>query len=178
MGFDRATVAGVVRRARIPRGSFYQYFSDMNDLYEFVLGLIGEAKLTYLADTMRLAEHTPALDYYRAMYQGGLAFGQAHPEFLAIGRHLHASKNTRLAQLTTRSLAEWNRLLVGLIQRDQAQGLIRPEVDPRLLARLLAAVSNELVVAALFGEGRSIDEVRAAVDHLVDIIKYGAMQGR
>lgn len=35
--FTRASVNQIVRRARIPRGSFYQYFSDKADLFSYLM---------------------------------------------------------------------------------------------------------------------------------------------
>ncbi len=32
---SKASIANIVTRAQIPRGSFYQYFDDLNDLYHY-----------------------------------------------------------------------------------------------------------------------------------------------
>lgn len=36
-GFDDVSVASIIAAAGIPRGSFYQYFEDKSDLYEYLL---------------------------------------------------------------------------------------------------------------------------------------------
>ncbi|MEW6523862.1 MAG: TetR/AcrR family transcriptional regulator [Bacillota bacterium] len=176
LGFEGATVAGVVRRAQIPRGSFYQYFADMSDLIAYVFGLIVEAKLVYLGDTLALAGKIPVLDYYRAVFAQGLAFAEARPEFLGIGRHMYQSHNPALREQVKQGMTEWHRLLSPLVKHDQEKGLIRPDVDPDLTARLLATMLTEALLEELYREHRSAAEVMAFVDHTVGILKHGLMK--
>ena len=40
--FAQASINQIVHRARIPRGSFYQYFSDKEDLFWYLMGEMRE----------------------------------------------------------------------------------------------------------------------------------------
>ena len=37
VSFDEVSINKIVRAAEIPRGSFYQYFADKNDMLEYIL---------------------------------------------------------------------------------------------------------------------------------------------
>ena len=41
VGFAEVSINQIVRRARVPRGSFYQYFADKSDLFSYLMNLIG-----------------------------------------------------------------------------------------------------------------------------------------
>ena len=45
--FARASVNQIIRRAGIPRGSFYQYFQDKSDLFSYLLDSARERSLQY-----------------------------------------------------------------------------------------------------------------------------------
>lgn len=53
--FNEAAISNIIKVAEIPRGSFYQYFEDKNDLYLFVLSSVRkeilEKLLIYLKET-------------------------------------------------------------------------------------------------------------------------------
>ncbi len=51
-----ASINRIILGARIPRGSFYQYFEDKNDLFLYLLDLIREKFLVLLADVLRRSE--------------------------------------------------------------------------------------------------------------------------
>ena len=43
--FSQASINRIVKDAGIPRGSFYQYFADKEDLYLYVITEIGREKM-------------------------------------------------------------------------------------------------------------------------------------
>ena len=52
---EKAVISNIVKDADIPRGSFYQYFYDINDLFTYVLnyiyGIDKKKFIKYLNDT-------------------------------------------------------------------------------------------------------------------------------
>ena len=42
VNFSQTSINKIIQRAGIPRGSFYQYFQDKEDLFRFLLGEMGE----------------------------------------------------------------------------------------------------------------------------------------
>ena len=51
-GYDRTTIRDVVREARIPRGSFYQYFEGMGDLFSHLLTVVSQRKMAFMKGTI------------------------------------------------------------------------------------------------------------------------------
>jgi AcrR family transcriptional regulator len=172
-GPDRATGAGVEARAGVPPGSFYQYFHGVPDMVAWVLGLMVESKLDHTRDLRGLAGQVPALQYYRAVLAQGLAFAGAHPEFLAISRHLYLSPDPTLRRQLDLGMDRWRQLLADLIRQDQLHGLVRPGLDPDLTAQLLAALLTHTVIEQLYALRPSRTGLEALVDQVIDVLGHG-----
>lgn len=43
--YDKVTISGIIEAADIPKGSFYQYFENKDDLYIYLFTMIGDRKL-------------------------------------------------------------------------------------------------------------------------------------
>lgn len=123
-----ASVNRIVRAAGIAKGSFYQYFDGLDDLYRFILFEHG-ADLKMAA--MRAAGPPPTggdlfdtMSYYAL---AGLRFGIAHPRIAAAARHLTAAPT---ATPMARELQQRSRTGVRHILREGiAAGAVRPDVD-------------------------------------------------
>ena len=46
--YEQSSIANIIKKAGIPRGSFYQYFEDKKDLYKYILEIIGQQKYEML----------------------------------------------------------------------------------------------------------------------------------
>ena len=65
--YEKVTINKIVERAEIPKGSFYQYFENKDDLYIFLFGQIGNSKKITLRDQKRKLTNwilNPTLFYY------------------------------------------------------------------------------------------------------------------
>lgn len=51
--FDKVSINKIVREAEIPRGSFYQYFTDKTDMLEFILSDYKDRILRHIKDCLR-----------------------------------------------------------------------------------------------------------------------------
>ncbi len=58
--YDRVSIFEVARRAGISRSSFYYYFADKEDLYQYLIGLLREELLRALPASVR-PDEAPAL---------------------------------------------------------------------------------------------------------------------
>jgi len=172
-GIDAAQVAGVVRGAGIPRGSFYQYFADMDDLFGHVFGELTAAKLASLKDVLDLAGKVPFVDYVEMTFEAGIRFAKSHRHVEAFARQVVSSTNPAVVKqlrAATRMGVEHYR---PLIDQDKAKGLIRESVDAELLARLVLTVLLEAGTAAVSGESGAERDYRPLVELLFDILRHG-----
>ncbi len=174
-GLDGATVAGIIERAEIPRGSFYQYFESMDDLIDYIMELIRQAKFAYLGEIMGQVEKMPFLDFYREGFHKGLQFAYDYPKFLAIGSHFYSSKGKKVIEITQKVKNDGIAFYTRLIEGDKRKGLVRADIDSRLVAGLMLRLSSENMLEQLYRDHKSPDEIMGEIDKVVEIIKYGIL---
>ncbi len=81
-----ASVNAIVHNAGIAKGSFYQYFENLEDLYNHVLGLVRERKLELI---QALPLQTNGLDtfaYLERLIRASLAFELKYPQLSKVER--------------------------------------------------------------------------------------------
>ena len=81
-----ASVNAIVHNAGIAKGSFYQYFDNLEDLYNHVLGLVRERKLELI---QALPLQTNGLDtfaYLERLIRASLAFELKYPQLSKVER--------------------------------------------------------------------------------------------
>lgn len=178
-GFEGAKVAGIIRRASIPRGSFYQYFSGKEDVLQHLFDHLARAKLADMAEVIALAGQVPFTDYLEATFAAGMQFARRNPRLIALGHSLKSSQS----EFAQASLAAAKLMAVEhyepLIQIDQSRGLIRASVDSRHLAEFIVEVYSDVVMAMMDradGEGNARAGQLAAT--MFDILRHGINKER
>ena len=172
-GIDAAEVAGIVRRAGIPRGSFYQYFDDMSDLFGYVFAHLATIKMAHLGDTLSQAGKIPFVDYVESTFRAGLQFARAYPQGIAFARRVYSSSDPVVAAHVKAAMQLGVDHYLPLIDQDKAKGLIRPSVDSRVLAGFVMAIFSDVVATALLHESGDDQESLGMADTLFDILRHG-----
>jgi AcrR family transcriptional regulator len=137
--YDNVSISRIVARAGIAKGSFYQYFDGKEDLYGYLIGLIGEAKTRYLSLDHPDPQHIGIFAYMRWLAEFGLGFELAHPKLTRVGvRALSAGGFPTVidAQIHEATMAYYRRL----VEVGQQQGDIAPDLDPGLAAVIFEGV--------------------------------------
>lgn len=81
-----ASVNAIVNNAGIAKGSFYQYFENMEDLYKHVLKLIKDRKMELISTLPLPANNLDTFRYLQRLLQIDLAFELKHPLLAKVER--------------------------------------------------------------------------------------------
>jgi AcrR family transcriptional regulator len=183
--YDNVSISRIVARAGIAKGSFYQYFADKEDLYNYLLNLLVEAKTKFMSLDHPDPQHIGIFAYLRWTVEVGVAFQMTYPQISRIGlRMMNGSPTPRgFAALTRQTSLDFYRRLV---QVGKAQGDLDPEVDPDLAAVVFDSVLTgaarhilermESEGLASLHEGRALFEsprVRDWMNQLLNILEHG-----
>jgi len=85
--FSEASVAGIIEEADIPRGSFYQYFSDLKDLYKYIMKQIMKKKINYFNNILQDMQNKNTFKLLKQLYRLGIKFAEENPLLTAIGNN-------------------------------------------------------------------------------------------
>lgn len=170
--FKNASVASIVEAAGIPRGSFYQYFSDLFDVYKYVLTTCGQMKLTYLKDLTEKLDQMETFSLIKELYVAGLRFAHEHPTLAAIG-NLFVKEDQHIRQQIMGGNEEMaTHFYTVLLERGQQRGEIRENVNLQVASFMFYTINTAFIDLFLkpSKEGEIISDVDAFLSFLDDML--------
>ena len=156
-GFHATTTADIVRESGVSQGTLYLYFATKDDI------------VAALADDRRQREAflNAVAQSESDPVQGLLALIELHGKGLAdraridsrrvgVQAWAEALRNPEILGRMVEGMAAVKATMVRLIERGQASGQIRPEVDGKAVARTLIATFQGMVLQVAWGEGAGL----------------------
>ena len=134
--FSEASINQIVKTAQIPRGSFYQYFEDKQDVYLFMCAEIAREKQQLIAGMEPLDPNASALDEFLYKTKVSLELGKRRPEYRRISMLMEKDESDFITGLRALSTQDLKRV-TELFERDRQRGLIRPDVDCGLVIEMV-----------------------------------------
>ncbi len=173
--YEHVKLSNIIKKADIPRGSFYQYFDDKFDLYNYIFDVFKDLKLSYLSDAMKNPTEMPFLELLRELYMLGIRFAMDHPKLVKMTSHLLALRNDLYQRIIKDNLDVAVKMYVDLIELDKTRGRIRPEVDSETLARLVVDLTTNVSIEGLDPERKEFNykQMLERITHIINIIGDG-----
>ena len=171
--FEEAKLSNIIKDSQIPRGSFYQYFTDKKDLYLHIFEIIKIKKLEYLKDFLPNEQEMPFLDLFGVLYKQGLKFAIDHPEFVEIYRTFISSKGVLYNELMGDGLKLARDYYIGYINADKAKGIIRDDVDAMILADLVINLTTNIAIDEFSSGDIDYEKLLSRIDNLINIFRKG-----
>ncbi len=177
--FENANVSNIIKDAKIPRGSFYQYFENKLDLYKMIFDDIGKKKMEYLSELLQNREQMPFLDLFRLLYIGGTKFAFENPKYVEISSLLFSSKGQIFDLLIRDNLDIAKQYYISYIDTDKKLGRIDPNVDSGILADLVIDMTMNISVDQMVVNGKDFDAnlMLDKIDKVIYIFKKGIYTG-
>lgn len=169
-GYDKASVTRIVKDAGIATGSFYQYFTDLEDLFVYVGLEAGRLKIAYMQRAIDEAQGQDLESCIRAMYVGGLRFGLENEEYFRCAQNILRMENSALYRKMLKS-AEKSDLAVWMYQtvnRAVEVGEVLPGITPELLFQLLTSI-NATIIEYLIAKKPDREMSREDLDTLYEL---------
>lgn len=176
--YDVASVNRIVEKSGISKGSFYQYFIDKEDLYIYIMTIIGDKKIEYLTPTLMNFNELNFYEALREMYRVGIQFALENPDYLEIGTRMMRDTSGIMMKIRDTFSPKGDEVFIALLEKGQKTGDIRLDLDLKLVAKLL--ISMQLSVVDYYfekhkDEGYSM-KIMAELDKFFDLLKYGISQ--
>jgi AcrR family transcriptional regulator len=180
-GLENASTNRIVANSGISKGSFYQYFSDKQDVFDYLVTLLGEEKQAFFQDKRPPEGNLDTFGYYRWMIKTGMEFNSSNPRMVqAISRVLlnegayYGKKFEGYREQTTQSLK-------AMIEQAMQRGEVDPSVDVELAVMVMETWTNAISTYFL-KEGMQQNDILAwvrspktqeTIDKLLYVMEYG-----
>jgi AcrR family transcriptional regulator len=164
--FSEASINQIVKTAGIPRGSFYQYFHDKEDLFHYMFEEILKEKREIISHIETLNPDTDVFEACIQTVKATFAWSRLKPEYSQISLLMEIDQSEFITKLRTASAQS----LKEMIERDKKRGIIRPEIDADLLVEMIYA----LILKEYFWSGLDEDRFLKKLNDMVSILKRGS----
>lgn len=189
-GFAQASVTGIVTRANIAKGSFYQYFENKLDLYEWLFEEAGRHKLAYIEGEEQ-PDPARLWDWLERVYLAGLRFAKEEPRLARLAQTMMEPTSVpELRAIHAHHRQQAHDYFVEILTAAQKAGSIRNTIDVHLAAHILLHVLGDGVrevvmertgvrdLMEYLDKPEALDEIsdkeiQKIVHSAVDILRHG-----
>lgn len=172
--FHQATVGRIVKKADIPKGSFYQYFESKKDLYRHLIEMSQEKKFEFMKGVLEEMESEDVFGRLRRLYRAGFRFAEQNPRLLAVGQNLMKEDAELREELLGESLASAEDFIIGILKEGVENDEIDPNANLSVAASMITQYNMKLVDLFLgtpLNEGA--EEFLKKIDSMTVILKNG-----
>ncbi len=175
--YSEASVNRVIKQSGIAVGSFYQYFEDLKDLYNYVIKMATYKKYEYLRKEIDSLEKRDFISSIKALYRGGIKFAFSDKRLFDIGNNMIKNKDVSLINEIYKSDA--SKEILGfaekLFKEAIDRGEIRRDVSPSLIMNIILTLNTSMVEQMMLEkpDGLSEFDYNELADISIDIIING-----
>ena len=174
-GFHEARIAEIASAAGVAEGTVYLYFKNKEDLLDVIFD---EKMELFLSNGIAVRDSgAPVRDRLRGILEIHIS-NLAKDRDLASVFQIELRRSARLVERFSRSkLAEYFRLLEGILRDGIRTGELRRDLDPRLAVRILFGAADEILSEWLLsGEPAPAATGATLVDTLLAGFGAGAVE--
>jgi TetR/AcrR family transcriptional regulator len=169
--FSEASINQIIKAANISRGSFYQYFSDKEDCYMYLLGEIAKEKMILFKDIVAKDDGDTVFEEYEKMFDQAILWIKEKPQYYKIGIHMDMDNSEFIQKLLKGNQASLD-YFASLIRRDQQRGIIRKDIIPEILTEMLFSINQKALMNFFYN--RDFDGMKKHLHHILEIIRKGS----
>jgi AcrR family transcriptional regulator len=171
--YEHINIQNIIKDANIPRGSFYQYFNDKDDLFAFFYDYTFGIKLKYWDNILSPSLEMPFLERLKSIYLRGYKFSIDYPKIVKVGYKISESRKFRNDPNYKKGIEMAIDLYENFIKIDQEKGHIRKDIDSRLLSSFITEFIQKVTLDELLNEKFDLKIIETKVNQLIDIIGKG-----
>ncbi|MBV9846533.1 MAG: TetR family transcriptional regulator [Kutzneria sp.] len=140
-GYEATSMEDLSRKLGITKSAIYHHVSSKDELLRLAVNRALDGLFTVAEEA--LAHDGRAIDRLERLVRGSVAVLVDQLPFVTL--LLRVRGNTRVERAALGRRREFDRLVTELVKQAEAEGDVRPDVDPAITARLLFGMINSLI---------------------------------
>jgi len=170
-GFYNSKVSEIASAAGVADGTIYLYFKSKDD----ILISLFEDRMTWLIErlTTELDEEATTLDKLQRYVELHLAVAIESPELAEFITVELRQSSKFVKEYANPKFNEYLRILRNLIARGQEEGVLRTDLEPRVVSRAIFGALDEILLTAVLSQRATEELVEAWAEQVSRIFFYG-----
>lgn len=165
--FSEASLNRIVKEAKIPWGSFYQYFESKEDLYLYVIKEMSRDKWGALEKAGVEKIDKDFFDTIREKVVALFELGKGNPDYAQIAIFQELDNNEFIRKVRGDSTNRWKEI----IERDKKRGIIKSDVD----ADVMIDMFYNFVLLNFYRVGLDEEKFLVTLDKAIKIMREGVI---
>jgi len=170
---EQAVISNIVKQAGIPRGSFYQYFANKEDLYVYMFETLRARRREYTRPAFESFKKEPFLTFFERFYQLDTQFLFQHPQHIDLGKIMYSHAYGVSRGLIDAVQRRYRDIFLVAITHDQDLGRIRKDVDARAVADLCVHFMTDIFIFQNFSRRMSLPALEEHMRGILNVIRHG-----
>ncbi|MGM0445677.1 MAG: TetR/AcrR family transcriptional regulator [Bacillota bacterium] len=175
-GYTKSSITRIVNEAEIAKGSFYHYFENKFDLFEFIIELAFKTKIDYIDKSIKSYKNEfDFFEYWRMLNKAGIKFAKDNKQLAKISLSLIKNKDkNEFKKIIDKFQPVGNEMFENLLEKAKRKGQIRDDIDKKYISHLL--YKSSFFITEYFLEENeldNLDDFLPLVDKMMEIIGYG-----
>jgi AcrR family transcriptional regulator len=139
-GYDGTSMEDLSQRLGISKSAIYHHVQSKDELLRMAIDRALDGLFIVLDETRRL--DAPAIAKLEHLVRGSVLVLQQRLPYVTLLLRIRGNTEVERSALTRRR--QFDRYVAGLVRQAEADGDVRPDVDPNVTARLLFGMVNSL----------------------------------
>lgn len=169
--FTEASINKIIKEAEIARGSFYQYFSDKEDLFDYMMQKIRREKAEEIQN-QKIDSNVNFFEMYLQTALTAIQWAQKHPKYNRIGVLITRDDSKEMNKYNALSEIGYKHF-IQYIDRDKERGLVSKNIDGKLLVDMLSSISRDMLLKIYLKENIEEITVISELESMFEIVKKG-----
>lgn len=174
--FKKATIDNIVSQAQIPKGSFYQYFSDKKDIYKYLFQMISDEKKEVLENSIENLKENSFSDFIRKWYTVGIDYDLSTEDKINLRNHfIHNCSLELREEILEVMIPESNELFCKVLSHYVNIGELKSDINVEVTANMLTTLTVFLG-KSLKATTENANHVMESIEEMLKIIEFGIIK--
>lgn len=172
--FEKVTIDNIVKKSGIPKGSFYQYFLNKEDIYKYLFKLVGSEKSKDLEKYLPKLKELSFSEFIRELYLAGIDFDFQDSTYVGLReKFLYNCSMELREEILELMIIESNALLEKILKHYMTKGELKKNLKIDLVADMLTTLTIFFSKRLKTKERKSKEYVIEVMEEMISIIEEG-----
>ena len=177
--YNTASVSKIVEKAGIAKGSVYQYFSDKQDLFMYLLDVANQEMMGVIRQTPPPDPNASFFEVLRWQMSVSVQASLKYPVHSKLARRAYTSPLPFRDTILEKARKVREQHFQELVTRAQASGHLDPTLDPAVVSFMVQGLMSDMgpFLQSKFGRRKrdwvALPEVGKVFDQVIEVLKSG-----
>ncbi|BBE30152.1 TetR family transcriptional regulator [Tepiditoga spiralis] len=171
--FSNSSINRIIQVAKIPKGSFYQYFENKEDIYIYIIEEIGKVKIKYIQNNINDFSKKNIFEIIQLSIESSLKMISEYPKYAEIGLKMMNEDTNFINKIINNLKINMYEFLSVPIKNAVNDGLIDENLDIDLLIFFISKVLSSVSEYAKEKDIKDFNEIADLTNKIMYMIENG-----